>query len=126
MNQILPVVATIITFASFIYAIYANRKHSKLINYNREQAWEIYRQSSNVLAMCQALEKMNIENKDIAAWVARAETQSKELTFNSIRIIKRFEKKYDAKTIDKWREDGRLNHESHIQVFKSYIENKNL
>jgi glycosylphosphatidylinositol transamidase (GPIT) subunit GPI8 len=122
MELFLAIFGTFVTVISFIYAVYTNRRHSRLINYNREQAWENYRQASNVLAMCQILSKIGAENKEIVSWVAKAEIQAKELTFNSIRMIKRFEKKYDPEAIDKWHQDGRLNHESHVQIFKTYIE----
>jgi hypothetical protein len=125
METIVTIIGTIVTIVSFGYAVYVNRRHSKLINYNREQAWEIYRQSSNVLAAYQKLERMNIENKEATALVAKAEAHAMELTLNSIRMIKRFEKKYTAQTIQKWAQEGRLDsHESHIQAFKKYIEDK--
>ena len=125
MGTILAIIGTMITIISFGYAVYANRRHSKLINYNREQAWEIYRQSSNVLAAYQKLERMNVENKEAANLIAKAEALAMELTLNSIRMIKMFEKKYTKETIERWSQEGRLDsHESHIQAFKKYIEDE--
>jgi len=125
MITIFAIIGTTITIISFVYAIYVNRRHSKLINYNREQAWEIYRQSSNVLAAYQKLERMNIENKEAVTLIAKAEAHANELAMNSIRMIKRFEKKYTTETIQKWAQEGRLDsHESHIQAFKKYIEDE--
>ncbi|HOX53980.1 MAG: hypothetical protein PHI86_03115 [Candidatus Omnitrophica bacterium] len=123
MEIIFTIIGTLITFVSFGYAIYANKKHSKLVNYNREQAWEIYRQSTAVLAAYQKLEKMNIGDKEAVALIAKAEAHANELTFNSIKMIKRFEKKYTKETIKKWAEEGKLDsHESHIKAFQNLVE----
>jgi hypothetical protein len=116
-------IGIIIGIVSFVYAIYTNRKHSKLINYNREQAWEIYRQASMVLAAYQKLEKLNITDKNALTIIAKAEAHALELAFNSIKMIKRFEKKYSEETINKWVTEGKLDtHESHVQAFKKLIE----
>lgn len=123
MEIFFTIIGTIVTIASFVYAIDANRKHSKLINYNREQAWEIYRQASMVLSAYQKLEKINIADKNALTLIAKAEAHALELTLNSIKMIKRFEKKYNEETIDKWVTEGKLDtHESHIQAFKKLIE----
>lgn len=125
MTIILTIIGTLITTVSFVYAVYANKKTAKLINYNREQAWDIYRQSSQVLAAYQKLERMNIQNKEAAILISRAEAHASELTRNSIKMIKRFEKEYSSETIKKWVEEGRLDsHESHIQAFKVLIDDE--
>ena len=76
MDQILAIVGAVITVISLIYAIYVNRKHSKLINYNRDQAWELYRQSSKVLGFYQELEKVSTDNKEIIINTAKGESAS--------------------------------------------------
>lgn len=43
---------------------------------------------------------------------------AKELVRSSIRIIKRFEKKFDNEAIDKWTKEGRLKNESQVEAFK--------
>jgi hypothetical protein len=85
MEIFFTIIGTIVTIASFVYAIDANRKHSKLINYNREQAWEIYRQASMVLSAYQKLEKINIADKNALTLIAKAEAHALELTLNSIK-----------------------------------------
>ncbi len=49
MEIILTIAGTVITILSFGYAVYSNKRHLKLINYNREQSWEVYALASNVL-----------------------------------------------------------------------------
>ena len=121
MELILTILASLITIISLAYAIYSNRKHSKLINYNREQSWEIYRQASKVLAHFQALENLNSENKEFITHIAKGESATQELTLNTIKMIKRFENKFDSDTIKKWEQEGRLANESHVKAFKGYL-----
>ena len=120
MNMI-GIIGTLITAGSFIYAIYENRRHAKLINYNREQAWEIYRQVSRVLFYYQELENSNINDKNIFATVSKGEIVAQELIVSSMHMIKRFEKKYDFDSIDTWSKQGKIPNESHVKAFKSLI-----
>jgi len=118
MNEIVGIFGTAITVISFIYAIYENRRNAKLINYNREQAWEIYRQASNVLAVYQDLKKLEINNIKFREDIIQGETFAQELVNNCIHMIKRFEKKFDSETIKKWSEGNLLPNESHAIAFK--------
>ena len=121
MELLLAIVGTIVTLVSFIYAIYANRRYAKLEDYNREQSWEIYRQSSNVLAFFQEIEKLQIENPKLVKLEAGGERAATELTISTVRTIKRFEKQYDESRIDKWAQQGKLINDTHIKVFKSFL-----
>ncbi|MDD5496054.1 MAG: hypothetical protein PHP46_03005 [Candidatus Omnitrophica bacterium] len=114
-------IGSIIAILSFIYAIYENRKNRKLINYNREQAWEIYRQSSNVLAFYQILQDFKLDGKEVIRNIAAGERAALELVLSSIRMIKQFEKKFDAAKIEEWHKEGRLVNETHIKAFKNYV-----
>jgi len=123
MDTAFTIMGTLITAVSFWYAISVSKKHSKLINYNREQAWDIYRQASAVLAGYQKLENLNIENREAAMLIARAEAHATELTLNSIKMIKRFENEFTTESIKKWAAEGKLDpHESHIQAFNRMVE----
>jgi len=125
MNTVLAILGTLVTVVSFGYAIYVNRKLAKISFYNREQAWDIYRQASGVLAAYQKLEKMKIENVEAISLISKAEAEAKELTLNSMKMIKRFEKIFSQESIDKWVKEGRLDtHESHIQAFKKLIDSE--
>ncbi len=118
---IVGIIGTAVTVVSFIYAIYVNRELVRLRDYNREQAWEIYRQSYNVLARYQDLQALGVDNKKLIENVAAGETSSTELVVSSIQMIKRFEKKFDSQTIDEWYKQGKLPNESHLQAFKRYV-----
>lgn len=120
--DIINIVGITITILSFIYAIYTNRRHAKLIDFNREKAWDMYRQTSEVLAIFQTLESLKkISDLESVALVAKGEAQAKELTHNSIKMIKRFENKFDTKTIDNWNSTKKLTHHSHVDAFKHLI-----
>jgi hypothetical protein len=123
MDEFVGIIGTVVGVLSFIYAIYENRQRAKLIDYNREQAWEIYRQSSTTLLFYQNVEKKKneIDDKNIIEDVIRGETSSSELVRNSIRMIKRFEKKFDNETIDRWYKEGKIPNESHVEAFKKLI-----
>ncbi len=123
MNDVLTILGTSITILSFIYAIYENRRNAKLVNYNRDQAWEIYRQSSNALAVYQELAKLDLANASIKfkELLSKGETYCQELINNCIRMIKRFEKKFDSESIELWARKGLLPNESHIVAFKHHI-----
>ncbi len=75
-------------------------------------------------AAYQKLEKINIQNNEARILIAKAEVEAQKLVLNSIKMIKRFEKKYDAEQIEKWNKEGRLDSdESRMKAFKHYIEN---
>ncbi len=122
METIITIIGTLITVISFIYAIHRNRKLKKLEDYNREQAWELYRQSAKVLCLSQELEQIPTNDKNTITTTAKNEAASQELILSAIRMIKRFEPKYDIETIESWTKLGRLANESHIKAFKAYIE----
>ena len=120
MELLLAIVGTIVTLVSFIYAIYANQRYATLEDYNREQSWEIYRQSSNVLAFPQEIDKLKIENTNLIKLEAQGERAATELTISTIRNIKRSEKQYDDSIIDKWAKQGKVINDTHIRIFKSF------
>ena len=124
MNQILTIIGTFITVFSLLYAVYANRKHYKLVNYNREQAWELYRQASTVLAYFQNLEinLSNTNDKDIITNTTKGEASAQALILYSIRNIKRFEHQYNRDTIEKWQKEKKIANESHVKAFKDYVD----
>lgn len=111
----------IITIISFLYAIYVNRKHAKLLDYNREQAWEIYRQASNALSHYQELEKSNINEQNLIVHIAKGEKSAQELIASTTLMIKRFEKAFTFETIDKWAKEGKLPNETHVKSMKSFV-----
>ncbi len=111
-----------ITIISFIYAIYVNNKHKKLLNYNREQSWEVYRQATKILMIFQELEKMSIADKSAIVKIAKGESCSQELAFNSIKIIKRYTEKFDLSILEKWNKEGKFNNESHFNAFKVFLD----
>ncbi len=123
MYEFVGIIGPLVGVLSFIYAVYENRQRAKLIDYNREQAWEIYRQSSATLLFYQNVEKKKneIDDKSIIEDVIRGETSASELVRNSIRMIKRFEKKFDNETIDRWYKERKIPNESHVEVFKKLI-----
>jgi hypothetical protein len=119
--NIIGIMGVIITIISLIYAIYTNRQLERLKDYNRELAWEIYRKSSLALGHYQKIQSIKVSNRDIIESVGRGELISQELLTSSIRMIKRFEKKYDDDIIEKWHKEGKLRHETHVTLFKSFI-----
>jgi hypothetical protein len=122
METLIAIAGTVITFVSFFYAIYTNRKLKKLENYNREQAWELYRQAIKVLDHMQKIEQISTNDQNIIKEAAKGEAANQELVLNAIRMIRRFEPRYDLETIESWEKIGRFGNESHIKAFKSYIE----
>ncbi|MDD5040676.1 MAG: hypothetical protein PHY34_06040 [Patescibacteria group bacterium] len=123
MEIILTIFGALVTFSSFIFAIYSHTKNIKLINFNRDQAWDNYHQASEVLAVYQRLEKMDITNSEAKCLIAKGEAEARILAKNSIKMIKRFEKQYDEKSIKKWAEENRLHSgESHIDTFMQYVD----
>lgn len=112
----------LVTVASLIYAIYANRKTARIIDYNREQAWEIYRQSTKVLGHYQDLEKSNLKEPSQVEHVAKGEMAAQEVLLSAVRMIKRFEKKFTKETISKWLQEGKLPNESHAHSFNNYAD----
>ena len=123
MELILTILGTLITVLSLIFAIYSHRKNIKLVNFNREQAWDNYHLSSEILAAYQNLEKMEINNNEAKCLIAKGEAEARTLAKNSIKMIKRFEKQYDEETIQKWAQNNRLHSgTAHIDVFKQYID----
>lgn len=121
MELYLGILGTLITVISFIYAIYWNKRFKKLENFNRIESWEIYRQSSNVLSLVQAIEGLNFNNSELIKLSAQGERAAIELTVSCIKMIKRFETKYDEETINLWAQNGRLVNNTHIKTFKSFL-----
>ncbi|PKM92956.1 MAG: hypothetical protein CVU80_00690 [Elusimicrobia bacterium HGW-Elusimicrobia-4] len=117
----LEIVGTVITTLSFIYAIYENRQRAKLTNYNREQAWEIYRQSLRAVTACQQIDVNKINDKEIIKYIIEGEANTQELAINAIRMIKRFEKQFDTEVIEKWFKEGKIQNESQLKAFKYQI-----
>jgi hypothetical protein len=123
MEIIITIIGTIITVLSFGNAIYANGKNKKLINFNREQAWDNYQLSSEVLSVLQKLEKMEISDVDMKCLVSKGEAEARTLAKNSIKMIKRFEKEFNEATIQKWADNNKLHSGTqHVDVFKNYID----
>jgi hypothetical protein len=119
-DNLVATIGTVVTVLSFIYAIYENRRHAKLVSYNREQAWEIYRQTLKVLDRYQEIKKSKTD-EDILKHTVEGEAYAQELLVSSIRMIKRFEKKFDSETIDKWHKEGKIPNESNVKAFKIYV-----
>jgi hypothetical protein len=111
---------TIITIISFIYAIYTNRRHAKLVDFNREHAWEIYRLSDKVLNRFQTLQIGNTDKTQLLTNINKGEEAAQELLLDTIRMIKRFEKKFNSETIDNWFKNKKIPNESHVEAFKKY------
>ncbi len=73
------------------------------------------------MARYQEIDRSKINNNDIIESLARGDTEATELVRGSIRMIKRFEKKFDIKTINRWKKEGRLKNESQVEAFKKLI-----
>ncbi len=86
-------------------------------------AWEIYRQTSISLECYQDIQKIinKDNNKEILEMVTRGEGNDQELLLNAIKMIKRFEKKFDSDSIKKWAEGKLIPNESHEDAFKKYL-----
>ncbi len=121
MNETIGIFGAMITITSFLYALYENRQRRKLLDYNREQAWEIYRQAAFVIQFYQFIEKSNSSDNNIVVNAAKGERSAQELLVSSIRMIKRFEKRFDREMIEKWAKDGKLPNESHMKTFLLYV-----
>jgi hypothetical protein len=123
LSILLSIGGTIITVASFAWAIASDKKYGKLIDYNREMAWEIYRQISASLQYYQELQGKlkSINNNEILELVTKGETNDQELLLNAIKMIKRVEKKFDEDSIKKWTEGKIIPNESHVNAFKKYL-----
>jgi len=119
-GNLLNIIGICIAIISFIYAIYENRRHAKLVDYNREHAWEIYRLTTKVLSHFQELQNINEDRTKTLISITKGEEATQELILDTIRMIKRFEKKYDSGTIDNWFKNGRIPNESHVKAFKAY------
>ena len=122
MNDILTVLGSVITVLSFVYAVYANRKTARIVSYNREQSWEIYRQATEVLARYQSLQKSQLTDPGQIQAVAAGETAARELVLSAIRMIKRFEKEFTKEKINHWLQAGKLDNESHLKPFMNLTE----
>jgi hypothetical protein len=86
-------------------------------------AWEIYRQISISLECYQNIQKIinKDNNRETLELVTRGEGNDQELLLNAIKMIKRFEKKFDSESIKKWREGKLIPNESHENTFKKYL-----
>jgi hypothetical protein len=125
LSILLSIAGTIITFASFAWAIASDQRYGKLINYNREMAWEIYRQISASLQFYQEIQDkskdINNNERQIAELVAKGEYNDQELLLSAIKVIKRVEKKFDEESIKKWTEGKIIPNESHVNAFRKYL-----
>jgi hypothetical protein len=121
MSLFLAILGTAITVISFFYALYTGNRLTKLKNYNREQAWEIYRQASNVLGLYQLIDDLHIDNSNLIKLNAQGERAALELVVNSVRMVKRFENKYSEEQIKRWFEQGKLINESHVKTFRNFL-----
>ncbi|MBN2603997.1 MAG: hypothetical protein JXA91_07700 [Candidatus Thermoplasmatota archaeon] len=121
----LSIIGIVITFVSFAWAIISELKYGKLINYNREMAWEIYRQISASLQFYQEIQPKlkDIKSNEIQILelVTRGEHNDQELLLSAIKMIKRVEKKFDESSITKWSEGKIIPNESHLLAFKKYL-----
>jgi hypothetical protein len=122
-NILLSIVGTLITTTSLFLAISFDKKYGKLVNYNREMAWEIYRQISISLECYQNIQKLinRDNNRELLEMVTRGEGNDQELLLNAIKMIKRFEKKYDAESIKKWTEGKLIPNETHVNAFNKFL-----
>lgn len=122
-NIVLTIISIVIAIIGIILTIVFERKYKKLIDYNREMAWEIYRQISISLECYQNLQKLTnkSDNKEILEMVVRGEGNDQELLLNAIKMIKRVEKKFDDISINKWVEGKIIPNESHAIAFKKYL-----
>ena len=118
-DHILTVIGTVITVLSAVYAVYANRKTAKIVDYNREQSWEIYRLSTNVLGRFQNIEKIQVTDQDEIADIAKGEVLAQELVMGSIQMIKRFEENFTKRQINLWLAEGKIANETHLKPFLS-------
>ena len=108
-------------FSSFFYYRPLDPTLKKLEDYNREQAWDLYKQAAKVLGDMQNI-KQSTNDQNIIKEAAKGGASNQELALNAIRMIKRFEPKYDIETIENWEKLGRLGNESHVKAFKAYVE----
>jgi len=109
-----------LTALSLIYAFFENRRRAKLVDYNREHAWEIYRLTTKVLQHLQELQDSNEDKTKSLISITKGEAAAQVLIVDTIRMIKRFEKKFDSETIDIWFKNERIPNESHVKAFKEY------
>ena len=121
MEFLFTILGTIITVVSFKYAFYTNKRFIKLEDYNREQAWDIYRQASNVVAFYQQIYNLKIDNQDLNKLNSAGEHAAIELAVDSVKMIKRFEKKYNEEEIQRWLKQGKIQNDSHLQTFRNLI-----
>ncbi|TAL22247.1 MAG: hypothetical protein EPN94_11450 [Nitrospirae bacterium] len=122
-NVLLSILGTAITVTSLVLAIAFDKKYGKLVNYNREMAWEIYRQISISLECYQNIQKIlnQNDNRELLEWVTKGEGNDQELLLNAIKMIKRFEKNFDSESIKKWTEGKLIPNESHAIAFNKYL-----
>ena len=121
MDYFLTILGTVVTVASLLFALNTNSQLAKLEDYNREQAWEIYRQASITLGFYQKMNDLKINNSDFIKLNSAGERASIELVIDCVRMIKRFEKKYSEEEIQKWLKAGKLINDTHVQTFRNFI-----
>jgi len=121
MEIFLSILGTAITILSIIFGYVQTRRYKKLEDYNREQSWEIYRQASNVLGLYQQIDELNINNPSLIKLNAQGKRAAIELVVNSVRMIKRFEKRFNEEQIQRWSEQGKLINDTHVKTFWNFI-----
>ena len=121
METLLTIVGTSITLVSFIYAIIQGRQLKKLQEFNRENSWELFRQTVSSIAAIQRIDVTAIPNKEIAFEFGRINSTLQEIAMKSIGMIKRFEKEFDEKMIAEWKNSGKLENETNVHAFKKLL-----
>ena len=64
---------------------------------------------------------LNINNSSLIGVNSGGERAAMELVADCIRMIKRFEKKYNEEEIQKWLKGGKIFNDTHLQTFRNFI-----
>ncbi len=121
----LNIVSLLVGFASLIYAVTQGAKNKKLNNYFRLEAWLLYDQSCEVLARMQDIDREfnsdNLDKEVIGKKIVETNCAGTQLLKDTVKNIKKTEKKFNKEIISKWFNDKRIPNESHIHVFERLI-----
>jgi hypothetical protein len=121
----LNIVGLIIGLLSLAYAIMQGMKSKRLNDYFRLEAWLLYEESSEVLARIQDIEKDfdsdHFDDKVIRKKIVETNCYGTQLLKDTIKNIKKTEKRFDKSVINKWFEEKRIPNESHIRGFEHLI-----
>jgi len=118
----LGIAGLLIGLVGIAYAVYENRSKKRLSDYIRAQNWHIYAKANNAsgsvqlaLAKYKSITQHNIDPEALE-WLSKADAFSQDVFKDVVRQIQVSEPTFDAQTIQRWVDEGRIA-KKHLPLF---------